>query len=62
MLGLTKDDKSAVGIYDIKISGVEFLRLLQLEISHDADKIKISAVVNKKAKVLFQGYISNFSL
>ena len=84
----SKDTKSAVGMHDIKIEGVEFLKLLQLEISHsaneyararlslmvddkkgkaffekaNADKIKISANVNKKDKVLFQGYISNLSL
>ncbi len=80
--------EEAVALHDIKIDGVEFLQILQIEINHlanefaharltlqvdeekgkkfleqaNADKIKISAQINKKDTVLFQGYISNLSL
>ena len=78
----------AIAIQDIKIDGVEFVKLLNVEIHHaanfyarakifcivdakkgkkfieqaNADKIKISAKVDKKDTVLFQGYISNLTL
>ena len=81
-------EENAVALHDIKITGVEFLQIHQLEINHianefaharltlqvddkkgkkfleqaNADKIKISAKINKKDTVLFQGYISNLSL
>ena len=80
--------EDALALHDIKIDGVEFLQILQIEINHlanefaharltlqvdeekgkkfleqaNADKIKISAQINKKDTVLFQGYISNLSL
>ncbi|MBR5913084.1 MAG: hypothetical protein IKZ58_01795 [Selenomonadaceae bacterium] len=87
-MGLTSSDKEkAISIRDIKIEGVEFQQLMQLEINHavneyanarltlimedkegenflkqaDADKIKISAKVDNKDTVLFQGYVSNVS-
>ena len=86
---LTSSKKeNAVALHDIKITGVEFLQIRQIEINHvanefararlilqvddkkgkkfleqaNADKIKISAKINKKDTVLFQGYISNLSL
>ncbi len=85
---LPSKTEDAVALHDIKIDGVEFLQILQLEINHtagefaharltlqvdekkgkkfleqaNADKIKISAKINKKDTVLFQGYISNLSL
>ena len=88
-MALTSSKKeNAVALHDIKITGVEFLQILQIEINHsvnefaharltlmvdekkgatffkqaDADKIKISAKIDKKDEVLFQGYISNLSL
>ena len=88
-MALTSQKKdNAVSLRDIKIEGVEFLQILQLEINHvaneyaharltlmvddkkgtaflkqaNADKIKISAQIDKKDTVLFQGYISNLSL
>ncbi len=88
-MALTSSKKeNAVALRDIKITGVEFLQILQIEINHsvnefaharltlmvdekkgetffkqaDADKIKISATIDKKDEVLFQGYISNLSL
>ena len=88
-MALTSQKKdNAVSLRDIKIEGVEFLQILQLEINHvandyaharltlmvddkkgtaflkqaNADKIKISAKIDKKDTVLFQGYISNLSL
>ncbi len=80
--------ENAVALHDIKITGVEFLQIRQIEINHvaneyaharltlqvddkkgkkfleqaNADKVKISAKINKKDTVLFQGYISNLSL
>ena len=82
------DKNIAISIGDIKIDGVEYLQLLNVEIFHEvneyarakiicivdakkgekfikqanSDKIKISAKVNKKDTVLFQGYISNLML
>ena len=88
-MALTSSKKeSAVALHDIKIAGVDFLQIRQIEINHtaneyararlilqvdskkgkkffeqaNADKIKISAKINKKDTVLFQGYISNLSL
>ena len=79
---LTSSKKeNAVALHDIKITGVEFLQIRQIEINHvanefararlilqvddkkgkkfleqaNADKIKISAKINKKDTVLFQG-------
>ena len=84
----SKTKENAVSLHDIKITGVEFLQIHQLEINHvaneyaharltlmvdekkgatflkqaNADKIKITALINKKDTVLFQGYISNLNL
>ena len=78
----------AITIGAIKIEGIEYIELMQLEINHEAnehaqarlrlmmkeekaqkfitqadmDKIKITAKVNKKDVVLFQGYITNLKL
>ena len=78
----------AITIGAIKIEGIEYIELMQLEINNqanehakailtlmveeskaqklmtqaDMDKIKISATVNKKDIVLFQGYITNLKL
>ena len=88
MLGLNDKEKVGVAIKDVKIDGVEFLQLIQLEINHTVNeyaharlivfvdekkgktffeqandnKIKISAKIDKKDTVLFQGYISNLTL
>ena len=82
------DKNIAIAVGDIKIDGVEFLQLVNVEIHHaansyarakivcivdenkaktfieqaNADKVKISAKVDKKDTVLFQGYISNVML
>ncbi len=88
-MALTSSKKeNAVALHDIKITGVDFLQIRQIEINHtaneyararltlqvddkkgkkfleqaNADKIKISAKINKKDTVLFQGYISHLSL
>ena len=88
-MALTSSKKeNAVALHNIKISGVEFLQIHQIEINHvaneyaharltlqvdekkgttflqqaNANKIKISAQINDKDTVLFQGYISNLSL
>lgn len=85
---ISSKQENAVALHDIKITGVEFLQIRQIEINHtanefararltlqvddkkgkqfleqaNADKIKISAQINKKDTVLFQGYVSNLSL